>query len=121
MKKPLPAKSGQSGDFSDVRRAWLFPKTLQSAVQYPTRETLRKRGFGERNILRDWASIVGPELAKHSSPLKLMSTGPQGPMVLYIKASGAFALLIQHSEPRILEKLSLYYGYTVAQRISISQ
>lgn len=107
--------------YDRVRRAWLFPKTLEGALNFSTSESLRKRGFGERNVVRDWASIVGPELAKHTFPLKLAMLGPKGPCALYIKASGPFALLVQHSEPRILERLSLYYGRSMAQRVMIVQ
>lgn len=113
---PMPA-----GSFDGVRRARLFPKTLESALSFATATSLRKRGFGERNLVRDWASIIGPELASHTFPIKLAAPSPKSPMTLYIKASGPFALMVQHSEPRILERLSLYYGRVMAQRIIILQ
>lgn len=116
-----PTDSAPPSPFSRVKRARLFPKTLENALNFSTLESLRKRGFGERNIVRDWATIVGPELAKHTFPLKLASTGPKGPMMLYIKAPSSHALFIQHSEPRILERLALYYGRSMAQRIVIIQ
>jgi hypothetical protein len=118
-KSPDPGKP--TGPFDAVRRARLFPKTMESALGFATAESLRKRGFGDRNLVRDWASIIGPELAKHTFPLKLAATGPKGPTILYIKAAGPFALMVQHSEPRILERVALYYGRDMAQRIMIVQ
>ncbi|MBY0354108.1 MAG: DUF721 domain-containing protein [Rickettsiales bacterium] len=120
MKKP-PRSNAAPGPFDKVRRTRLFPKTLESALYFPAAESLRKRGFGERNIVRDWAQIIGQELAQHTAPLKLARQGQQGPMALHIQASGAYALLVQHSEPRILEQLSLYYGRSMAQKIVILQ
>jgi hypothetical protein len=107
--------------YANVRRARLFPKSLEQALSFSTAQSLRKRGFGERNLLRDWANIVGPELARFTQPLKLAATGPKGPMTLYIKASGPQALYVQHAEPQILERLALYYGRTMADRVLIVQ
>ena len=119
MKKKAPANP--DSPYANVRRTWLFPKTLENAMGFSTAASLKRRGFGDRNIVRDWASIVGPELATQTFPLKLAMLGPKGPCALYIKASGPFALIVQHSEPKILERLAIYYGRSMAQRVIIVQ
>ena len=122
-KPPAPsASAAPASPFAHVRRARLFPKTLQDAVSFPTAASLKKRGFGERNLLRDWPAIVGKEMARHCTPLKLApAPGPLNECRLYIQAPGSYALILQHQEPQILERLTLYYGRTIAHRIVIVQ
>jgi len=118
-KKPYPKRTTR---FNNVKRASMFPKELSSALNLSLENALKNRGFGDHDIARHWTKIVGSELSEHCQPIKLIrrsKTQPEGK--IYIKAAGAHALELQYNEPIILERLSAFYGFSIAHRIIILQ
>lgn len=103
------------------RKYSLFPKTLASVVEPLTRPVLKTQGLAGTRILTEWNNIVGPSLSAHCQPEKL--TFPHGKKTggtLTISVQSGFATILQHEQPRILEKLAIYFGYAAISRISIA-
>ncbi len=95
-----------------------------------TRKAYETHGFAYADILTQWQSIVGDELARVCKPQSIR--WPRGLQhqekgrqklggTLTIVAAGASALELQHETPRILEKLNTYYGYGAVTTIKIVQ
>lgn len=106
---------------SDRRKFSFFPKPLSSCVEPLVRPVLRAKGLAGSRILTDWESIVGRELAAHTSPEKI--SFPQGKKTggtLTIAVENGFALELQHMQAAILERLATYFGYVAVSRIAIS-
>ncbi len=102
------------------RRA--FPRTLAECVEPVTKPAFRKGGIAHMQIIRDWNSIVGAELAGHTQPVKVIypkDKNTEG--VLTLRTSGGFATEIQHLEPYILEKIAGFLGYRAIARLRIEQ
>ena len=101
-----------------MRKSQRSRSTIQIAfaLRAVTQKIIRKRGFGSPGIINDWSAIVGPHLADYTLPEKLGRNG-----TLRIRVAGPIATEIQHLEPQILEKVSVYFGYRAARRISIIQ
>lgn len=105
----------------DVRRSSLFPKTLGSCIEPLTRPALKANGLAGSRILTEWPSIVGAQLAAHSSPEKLhFPRGEKTGGTLTISVESGFAPQLQHMQPIILERLASYFGYAAISRITIS-
>ncbi len=116
MKKTASSKAATP---SLPRRCYLFPKTLTDSLTHSTAAALKKRGFHQANLLAHWPDIVGHELARFCTPVKL-SPPPEG--ALYVKVcSGSHALNVQYAEPLILERLARFCGHSAARRIVILQ
>lgn len=81
---------------------------------------LRKRGFGQAEIITRWEEIVTPALARETSPEKL--SFPRGARMggtLTIRAPAPLALELQHLEPVLLERINTFFGYRAVDRIAL--
>ena len=66
----------------------------------------RRRGFSRARVITDWSSIVGEELARNSQPQKIANG------VLTVLVTPGHALILQHLEPVILERIATFCGDT---------
>ena len=88
-----------------------------------TKNVIGKFGFIEADIISNWSSIVGKEMADKTYPLKINFTKnnrDNGNLHL-ATSSGAYALEIQHREKIILERINSYFGYKAVAKITIMQ
>ncbi len=98
-------------------------KALAQTVDRLTRPLIRKRGFADGTIIHNWDDIVGPALARHSAPEKLvfpMGAKINGTLQLRVE-NGSFAMELQHLEPILLEKINAYFGFKAVSGIRIIQ
>lgn len=104
---------------------------LASDVPGLTRLALGKSGFAEADLISQWATIVGPDLARVAIPVKLRLPRPKAPAqdagiapnvpggTLTLRTSPAASLEIQHQKPRILERIAAYFGYPLIADIRL--
>lgn len=76
---------------------------------------LRKRGTAAYRLRAEWPRIAGEEMAAVSMPEKLASG------VLQLRAESAAALMIQHQERQLLERINGYLGAGAVQRLRLIQ
>jgi len=83
---------------------------------------LRKQGFTQSEIITRWSEIVGADLADNIAPIKIsFSAGRRYDGVLHVRAESAFAPILQHRIPRIIEMVNQYYGYSAIATVTIQQ
>ncbi len=83
---------------------------------------LRRRGFTEPALVLQWRSIVGPELADRTSPLRVaFPARKRTGGVLHIRVEGPFAVELQHIAPQVVERLNGFYGYAALDRLALHQ
>lgn len=86
------------------------------------RKAFLRFGFVESAIVARWSEIVGPAYAAHSSPESLrFPLGKRSGGTLRLSVSGAHALMLQHVEPQIIERVNRFFGYDAVSRIAIQQ
>lgn len=74
-------------------------------------------------LLSEWNSIAGSQIASFSLPHKLSFAKDKhsdGCLTLAV-SSGAFAMEIKQQEVRIIDKINLYFGYPAVSKIKILQ
>jgi hypothetical protein len=86
---------------------------LAAVLDAPT----RRQGFADHRLLTDWATIVGPEVARDTVPMKL----DRRSRVLMLRVRPPAALAVQHDEPRLLERINAFFGTTVAHKLRLVQ
>jgi hypothetical protein len=107
-----PTAKRRSGSMSRLSRS--TSKLVSSAM--------RAKGFAEAEIVTRWAHIVGPELAEASVPTKLMfPRGQRRGATLHIRTESAFAPLLQHRVPYIIELVNRYLGYGAVEKVEVRQ
>ncbi len=83
---------------------------------------LGKRGFGEAQLVTDWAAVIGSELAGRTSPEKLsFPRGERREGTLRLRVASGYALEVQHREPVLIERINAFFGYRAVARLVIVQ
>lgn len=83
---------------------------------------LGKRGFGEAQLVAQWVSVMGEELAAQLSPDRLtFSRGARREGTLHLRVAPGFALEAQHREPLLIERINAFFGYRAIARIRLIQ
>ncbi|HZH26605.1 MAG TPA: DciA family protein [Azospirillaceae bacterium] len=98
------------------------PRTLAAIVPTLASGAMKRRGLAFGPLLADWASVVGPHLADHAVPFKLVfPPGRRDGAVLHLRVTGAAALELQHSEAQVLERVNAFFGYAAVVRLKLVQ
>ena len=84
--------------------------------------SFKRFGFVQSSIVSRWAEIVGERYAKVSSPESIrFPTGKKGGGVLTLLVDGAYAPLIQHLTPMIVDRVNRFFGHAAINRIVFRQ
>jgi hypothetical protein len=98
------------------------PVAAGSILRRATATALRKRGFGEGEVIARWPDIVGAKLAALTAPEKLQQRrGDVAGAVLHIRVAGAAAVELQHMAPTVIERINRFYGYQAIDRLKLVQ
>lgn len=103
-----------------VRRHGL--RTLAAVAPGLTDPLLRKRGFVEGRIVRDWPLIAGADLAGACLPESLsFPRGRRDGATLKLLAAPGRALEVQHALPQLIERVNSHFGWAAVTRVAIRQ
>jgi hypothetical protein len=106
--------------------ARLRPKPLHELVGKTIADLFARQGFASTGIITHWAEIVGPEIADHAEPIRMVwprrvhEDDPE-PASLVLRVEGPVALEIQHLSGVIIEKVNRFFGWRAVGRIQIRQ
>lgn len=98
-------------------------QALANTLPKVTAKVLGKRGLGESGLLADWPTIIGSELADTSLPLRLTfpKRGERVGGTLTLRVAAGHALVLQHLEPVLIERINGYLGYAAIARLRYLQ
>ena len=116
----MSSESGLGGNRSEERRGGM--QAIGASLPRIAKPVLGKQGLGEAQLIAEWPAIVGAELARHCSPIKLsFPRGERRDGILRLRVASAVALEIQHREPVLLERINAFFGYRAVIRIALVQ
>ncbi|MFC7334360.1 DUF721 domain-containing protein [Rhodocista pekingensis] len=96
------------------------PQRIGRQVATIAGKALGKNGLAFGGLLTEWATIVGPRLADQTTPLKLtFPKGRRDEAVLHLRVSSPVALLLQHEEPQVLERINAFFGWRAVVRLKL--
>jgi len=109
-------------------------KSVGAHVSRLTGPLARRRGTATARLRAEWSLIVGPEIARHSLPERLVgapappnargarkASGATGGGALKLRVDGPLALELQHLAPQLIERINGYFGYPAVGRLQIIQ
>ena len=96
---------------------------MADAVARITKPVFGKRGLSSAAIVNRWADIIGPMLAAHSVPERIVyAKGERTGGTLYLRIdSGSLAVELQHLQPLLIERVNGYMGYRAVAGLKIIQ
>ena len=82
----------------------------------------RRRGFTEASLLADWATIVGPVLARRCQPLRVEHAPGGGAAARSCcRPAAAAAIELQHATPQLIERINTYFGHRAIRQLRLLQ
>ncbi|MEM0899212.1 MAG: DciA family protein [Pseudomonadota bacterium] len=106
------------------------PQAIGNLVSRGMNDLLHARTGMTGDLISQWRTIAGDELADHCAPIKLkwarrashaVGDAAEKPATLIVSASGVWALKVQHSTGEIIARVNAYFGYAAISRIAIEQ
>lgn len=91
-------------------------RAIGHQIQKLIKPLAQKQGFDEVRVLTRWHEIVGPELARSTSPAKLTN----GTLVVAV-TDGGTAMEVTHRAIQICEAVNSWMGYRAATRVVTEQ
>ena len=88
-----------------------FPKEVKNL--------LRKRGFFELELLKNWVNIVDKKYINTSLPIKLKSGKSNNGANLVVKVDPSNAFGFEHDKDIIMRKINSYFGYSAVEKLSL--
>ena len=98
------------------------PRGIAAALPKVTRAVFKRQGFTKSDVLTNWKSIVGDDLARRCCPEKLIwpGRGTDG-ATLRVRVASGWAPKMQHLEPTLVERINTYFGYRAVARLKLVQ
>jgi hypothetical protein len=113
---------GKTSEEAPEPKRWGGARPVAAALPRLAGPVLGKRGLGEAQLLKEWASIVGADLAEHAMPTKLsFPHGERRDGTLRLRVAPGIAPELQHREPQILERINAFFGYRAVARLALVQ
>ncbi|MBO6825422.1 MAG: DUF721 domain-containing protein [Sneathiella sp.] len=98
------------------------PRAVSQFIGKSTRASLVRRGFAQADILSKWESIVGPTLARASSPERMsFNRHNNREATLKVRVAPGFAPEFMQFEPLIVERINSFFGYKAVGRLNLVQ
>lgn len=96
-------------------------RPLADSLQKVTRRTMGRYGFAQGGLLQDWSEVVGPQLAAVCQPRRLSFPNRErrADGTLTLRVAPGHAVLLQHIEPQIRERVNGYLGYAAVARLRL--
>lgn len=124
--KPVPKrtpKKTQARKYQKYQRPRGGPaKSISDLMPEIGRAAFRRYGFIQSSVVSRWAEIVGERYAAVSLPESIrFPRGEKEGGTLHLLVSGAYATLMQHIAPDIIERVNRFFGYGAVSQIRFRQ
>ena len=99
-------------------------KNISNFFPNEVKKLLRKRGFFELELLKNWDQIIGTKYSKLTTPIRVKRISGQSRgkiSTLFIKVDSSVGFAVQHDLNKIINKINSFFGYTAVDKISIIQ
>jgi hypothetical protein len=103
-----------------------FPRPLADLLRKTLNEGFARQGFASSELVTQWQTIVGAEIAAHSEPMKIQWPRPvhdqePEPATLVLRVEGPAAIEVQHLSSVILERVNRFFGWQAIGQIALRQ
>jgi hypothetical protein len=123
MRRPLPTAAEAQAilGYKRTRPAHRPPPRAGRSLGKLVKALDERFGQGVDGLKARWREVVGELLSARTEPVKVVKGRNGAPGTLEIKVDGPAAALIQHQAPQILERVRLFLGEGVVDRLRIVQ
>jgi hypothetical protein len=103
-----------------------FPRPLADLLRKTLNEGFARQGFASSELVTQWQTIAGAEIAAYCEPIKIQWPRPvhdqePDPATLVLRVEGPAAIEIQHLSSVILERVNRFFGWQAVGQIALRQ
>lgn len=106
------------------RKKYYGAQTVSNFLPDEVKKILKKRGFFELELLKNWETIIGKKYGSLTNPVKIKPLAKgnlKDSAVLVLKVDPSIGFAIQHEMEKIINKLNGFFGYQAISSIEIIQ
>lgn len=97
-------------------------RALAGEVARIAAPALKERGFASAQLIAQWTSVMGADLAGKITPDRLsFPRGERRDGTLRVRVAPGLAPEVQHRSPLILERINAFFGYGAVSRLVLVQ
>ena len=118
--KPKPTKAAAAKPYERPRGG--AAKPIAELMPEIGRTAFRKFGFVQSSVVTRWPEIAGPRYARACVPESIrFPIGEKRDGILQLVVKPAFAPIVQHSIPELIERVNRFFGYAAVAKIKLRQ
>ena len=100
------------------------PQVISNLLPDIAKKTLKRRGFFEIELLKNWENLIDKKYQNLLAPIKIKRSSNQlksNSHILCLLADPSIAFAIQHDSEKIIKKVNLFFGYKAIDKLEIIQ
>ena len=96
-------------------------QTLSNFLPDEVKKILKKRGFAELELLKNWGNIVPEKFISLIYPIKIKVNSQKEGARLVIKVDPSIAFAVEHEKEKIIQKINSFFGYQAIVKLELIQ
>ena len=103
------------------KKKYFGAQTLSNFLPDEVKKILKKRGFAELELLKNWANIVPKKYISSVSPIKIKPNSQKEGGHLVLKVDPSIAFAVEHEKEKIIKKINAFFGYQAIVKLELIQ
>ncbi len=96
-------------------------QTLSNFLPDEVKKILKKRGFAELELLKNWGNIVPKKYVSLIYPIKIKANSQKEGARLVLKVDPSIAFAVEHEKEKIIQKINSFFGYQAILKLELIQ
>ena len=103
------------------KKKYFGAQTLSNFLPDEVKKILKKRGFAELELLKNWENIVPKKYISLISPIKIKPNSQKEGGHLVLKVDPTIAFAVEHEKEKIIKKINAFFGYQAIVKLELIQ
>tara|TARA_B100001029_G_scaffold57789_1_gene46685 strand:+ start:396 stop:869 length:474 start_codon:yes stop_codon:yes gene_type:complete len=103
------------------KKKYFGAQILSNFLPEEVKKILKKRGFSELELLKNWKDIVPNEYKSKISPIKIKQNSKNEGGSLVLKVDPSIAFVIEHEKEKIIKRINSFFGYQAIIKLELIQ
>jgi len=103
------------------KKKYFGAQILSNFLPDEVKKILKKRGFTELELLKNWENIIPIEYISKISPIKIKQNNKVEGGSLVLKVDPSIAFAIEHEKEKIIKKINSFFGYQAIMKLELIQ
>ena len=103
------------------KKKYFGAQTLSNFLPDEVKKILKKRGFAELELLKNWGNIVPKKYISLIYPIKIKANSQKEGARLVLKVDPSIAFAVEHEKEKIIQKINSFFGYQAIVKLELIQ